>query len=210
MGDVSTIGLVAGSSVLAAALTQGSSVFRDWLKRRRDASFSALYVALNLEAFARACSSALSDSHVYEASEGSAGSPQSRVPMKAAFPEEVSWDVLGVELTTACLSLGVDVETENERIGGEFEFVDDEAGVLAMRQASADLGCRASELAADVRRQFRVTPLSLKPSWNIVSYLRERQKEYDDIINRQNEATAASLAHIQAAVGADQQQAAPE
>lgn len=205
MSSASTIGLVAGSSVLAAVLTQGSSAVRDWLKRRRDASFSALFVALNLEAFARACSAAISESHTFEASEGSAGSARGSVPEKASFAEEVDWDVIGIDLTTSCLSLAVEIDTANEEIADCFEWVDEDAGIFAMRSASARLGCHAYDLAATLRKQFGVEPLPLNSEWNFVTNLKERKAEYDDIARRRAEADSGRVERMNAAL--DEQEA---
>lgn len=193
MPDTSTIALVAGSSVIAAALTQGTSVVRDWLKRRRDAAYSALYAALTLEEYARQCSSYVSDSETYEASSHAAGAPRARLPDKPVFADSIDWNALGVETTTDCLSLLVEIDMADQKIAAEFEYVDDDAGVAEMRRSTVDIGLRAYALAASLRKARGVEALKLDPEWNFVIYLSERKQHYIELAEKRAERNAKLL-----------------
>lgn len=196
MPDSSTIGLVAGSSVLAAALTQGSSVVRDWLKRRRDAAFSALYAALTLEEYARQCSGYVSDSETYDASHHAAGAPRGSLPDKPVFAETIDWNALGVETTTDCLSLLVEIDMADQKIAAEFEFGDDDSGVAEMRRAAVDIALRAFALACSLRLAHRVKALKLDAEWNFTIYLEERKQRYADLAAKRAEWNAALLENM--------------
>lgn len=196
MPDSSTIGLVAGSSVLSAALTQRSSVVRDWLKRRRDAAFSALYAALTLEAYARQCSDYVSDSETYDASDHSAGAPRGSLPDKPVFAETIDWNALGVETTTSCLSLLVEIDMADQKIAAEFEFVDEDAGVAEMRRAAVGIALRAFALACSLRKMHRVEALKLDAEWNFLVYLKERKQHYADLAAKRAEWSAALLKNM--------------
>lgn len=182
---------MAGSSVLAAALTQGSSLLRDWFKRRRDADFSALYAALTLEAYARKCSTYVSESETYDASSHSAGAPHSRLPDKPVFPAEIDWDALGVDVTTDCLSLLVEIDMADQRIAGEFEFVDDDSGVFEMRRSTTDMGLRAFALGQSLRSTYRVKALKLDEEWNFLVYLNQQKLRYDELAQKYAESATA-------------------
>jgi hypothetical protein len=74
MIDISMVGVILGSSVFAALLTQGLSTVRDWWGKRKRSQLSGLHLALELEAYGRLCSHNLSEQENYESSDGHAGS----------------------------------------------------------------------------------------------------------------------------------------
>lgn len=178
--------------MLAATLTQGISLLRDWLKRRREASFSALYAALVLEEYARQCSDCVSESETYDDSSGYAGSPQGRLPEKPSYIEEIDWKSLGVDATTQCLSLLVEIDMANQKIAAEFEYVDDDAGVMEVRRSAVDVGLKAFALAAQLRAAHRVEKLRLDKEWNFLIYLRERKRRYQKLAQESAEQEARS------------------
>ena len=105
------ITLVAGSSVLAALVTQAVAALREGRNRSRDASLSALYLAIAFESYAGDCSSALGESEAYEASNHHAGAAIGNVPDLPEFPSSIEWKPLGIQHTTKAMSFRVEVET---------------------------------------------------------------------------------------------------
>jgi hypothetical protein len=179
MPEASTIGLIAGSSVVAATLTQSITVVRDWFKRKRDAGYSALYAALALEDYARECSIYVSDSELWSASEGFAGQPRGRLPAKPSYRTEIDWNSIGVKETTKCLSLLVEIEMADQKIASTLEFGDDEDGIAEMRWATVNMGIKAFKLAKRLRSLFGVKKLKLDKQWNFMSYLTQQKNEYE-------------------------------
>ena len=188
MADGSTIGLVATSSVLAAALTQGMVLVREWWTHGRSAAFSALYLALALESYARECSTLISDSETYENSDGHAGTPRGRLSPLPEYADGIDWHALGLSDTTAALSFRVSIENENAKVAATFEFGDDDDGVSEVREAAATLGLQAITLAGELRRRHRIDPLALDPQWNVERHLVEKGEAFTADRTARNEA----------------------
>lgn len=199
MADGSTIGLVATSSVLAAALTQVFSIARDWWMKGHSAKFGALHLAIALEAYADECSTLLSDSEAYEASDGSGGRPRGRLSDLPPYPDEIDWKALGLRLTTAALTFRVAIGTANAKVAGAFEYGDDDDGVQEVREAAARLGSKAATLAKDIRASHGIEPQELDAEWNVVTYLLERQAVYVQLRARQRESNQRMWDEMQAA-----------
>lgn len=187
MADASTIGLVATSSVLAAALTQVFAIARDWWTKGTSAKFGALHLAIALEAYADECSTLLSDSEAYDASDGHGGRPRGRLSDLPPYPEEIDWKALGLRLTTAALTFRVAIGAANAKVAGAFEYGDDEEGVLEVRGAAARLGLKAVALAKDLRASHGIEPQELDPEWNVETYLKERHAAYGQIRAKRRE-----------------------
>lgn len=186
MADGSTIGLVATSSVLAAALTQVFAIARDWWTKGTSAKFGALYLAVALEAYADECSALLSDSEAYSASHHQAGRWRGQLPELHPCPDDVEWKALGLRLTTAALAFRVAIATARSKVADAFDYGDENDGVQAAREVAASLGLKAVALASDLRRSHGVDPRENDdPNWNVETHLAERQVAYLQLRERQ-------------------------
>jgi hypothetical protein len=103
-------------------------------------------------------------------------------------------------VTTDCLSLLVEIDMANQGIAGEFEFVDDDAGVFEMRRATTDMGLRAFALGKSLRSAYRVKALKLDEKWNFLIYLNERQLHYIELARKHAERAASLYESISLAV----------
>lgn len=197
--DTGIVALVAGSSVLAAFVTQGVAALRDRLKTRKDAGFSALYLALALEYYGAACASALGESDTYEASGGAAGAAHGNVPDMPDFPDSIEWKPLGLDHTTRALSFHVEIESAKAMIRDAWDVTNDEDySITMMREEAARLGLKALDLAASFRSSWRIEPVDQSGEWTARKFLTERteklnveKKQRQEQDRRMNEELAA-------------------
>jgi len=180
----SVIALLLGSSVLSAVINQVWTTIRDHRKQKREKSFSALYVAIALEAYASECASLIQDSTNFENSDGHAGTPQGNVAELPDFPEAVEWKPLGIKLTTRAMTFRVDVDTTRTWFKGAWEFGDEDDIVPEVRERSALLGSSALALAKELRRKHGIDPVSYEGKWDVGEYL---ETSYADHVKKRKE-----------------------
>lgn len=172
------VALVAGSSVLAAIVTQILNELRDGWKKKQDGGFSALYLALALESYAAECASLIGDSENFEVSDGHAGSAYGNIASLPDFPDSIEWKPLGLRATTQAMSLRVDIETTSAMITGSWDFGDEEDIVPIVRLEAARLGSQALALSKSLREMGKIEALSFAdPKWNVAVYLETKFKE---------------------------------
>lgn len=180
MADGTLIGLALGSSVLAAALTQGFGVAKDRFASGKSANYSALYLAMALEDYGRACSECISQSDMYGASDGAAGSPQTSLPVMPALPETIDWKALGIDITAEALALPVHVTTKNGSIRSTWDVGEHDTAINEVVEAAADIGLKAFELAAKIRKKRNIPALVMPGGWNALMHLTEKNAEYTE------------------------------
>lgn len=178
LSSVSIVTLVAGSSVLAAVVTQGLGELRERLRFSRDGAFAALYLAVALESYADACSNLITDSENYSASDGHAGTARGNLDDLPPYSEEVDWKAFGISSTTEALSFRVEVESTQSMIRGHWEFGEEEDVVPVVREEAASLGLKALNLAAGFRRKWKIAPVIYDGNWNVRSFLEGRLARY--------------------------------
>jgi hypothetical protein len=176
---VNIVALVAGSSVLAAVVTQGLSALRDRRKTNKDAAFSALYMAIAFESYANECASLIGDSENYDSSHGAAGKAHGNLPLLPPYPEEVEWKPFGLKRTTRALSFRTEVDSLRAMISDHWDFLDEDDIVPVVREEAAELGAKALGLAAELRRDWYIEPLAEADDWSVQSYLRRKKEEYE-------------------------------
>lgn len=191
---INVITLAAGSSVLASVVTQGLNEWRDRIKNKRESAFSSLYLALALEAYASECSTVISESENYEASDESAGSPQGNIPTLGEYPSSVDWKSLGIAPTTDAMSFQVEVETTRAMIRGSWEYGDEEDIVPQVREEAARLGLKALTLASTFRREAKVAAVQFHGDWNLKAHLEDRAEHY---VERRKRREASNRAMIE-------------
>lgn len=191
---VDVVALVAGSTVLAAFVSQGFTVLREAIERKRQSAFSALYLAIGLESYASKCSTTISESETYEASAESAGAPHGNLPDLPDFSPSIDWEPLGIAATTKAMSFAVEVKNTQAMIRGAWEFSDEDDVIPEVREAAARLGCKALMLASELRQARGVAPVEYTGDWNVVQFLEmklgeyaERRRKRDDANRRFNE-----------------------
>ncbi|MDQ1158921.1 hypothetical protein QE385_003248 [Sphingomonas sp. SORGH_AS 950] len=176
------VALLLGSSVLSAVINQVWTAIRDRLKLTKDAGFSALYLAIALEAYAGECAALVGDSRNYHASDGNAGTVRGNIAELPDFPASIDWKALGLKATTKIQSFRVEVETTRAMFKGLWEFADGEEIFPQVREEAARLGLLAGVIAAETRKAHKITAVDYGSGWNVPDYLKG---EYDrEVANR--------------------------
>ncbi|MEJ7928291.1 hypothetical protein WG908_16205 [Sphingobium sp. AN641] len=170
--------IVGGSSVIAAAVTQGIGIIRDWRKAKHEGKFSALYVAIALESYADKCATLIGDSQNHQNSDGHAGVPHGNIADLPDYPAAVEWKPFGIRDTTRAMSFRVEVDTRKASFSGEWEFGDEEDIVPLVREESARLGLKALELAIGFRNTWGIEAVDYSTEWNVRDYLKTALAEH--------------------------------
>lgn len=178
MADGSTIGLMLGSSVIGSFLTLGATAWKDAVSNKNSADYSALYLAMALEAYGRQCSDLLSDSEMALASEGMAGKTYGSLPEMPDSPSTVSWTALGIGITAEAMALPVLIATTNVTIRTFWEIGEEEMAIGELHDSAAEIGLQCFSLARSVREKRSIPPLILNEKWNAFSHLVKKQEEY--------------------------------
>jgi hypothetical protein len=183
------IALVAGSSVLAALVTQGAGLVRDWYHRRTDGAYAALYLAIALESYANECSTCIGESEDHESSDGNAGSPHGNIPELPDYPPTIEWKPFGIDRTTKAMSFRVEVETTKAMISGHWDFLDEDDVLPMMREEAARLGLKALSLAIEFREAWKIAPVAYDDEWNVRSFLERKLTHYEELKVKRHEAS---------------------
>ena len=116
MNNVGLISVVAAfSSIVGALLTQGIAAWREGRRRSTAARISALYAASALESYADACIESIEELNSVEYSVGlinGDGTLEEKFRLVAeipAYPVQIDWAALGVEVTEEVLNFRVHV-----------------------------------------------------------------------------------------------------
>ena len=193
--------IVAGSSVVAAGVTQGVSILRDWNKSKLEGSFSALYLAIALEAYADKCSSLISDSQNYDSSDGNAGAARGNLDDMPEYPEAIEWKPLGIKDATKAMSFRVEVDTTKSMISGHWEFGDDEDVPPVVREEAARLGIKALNLAIALRKKWGIEAVAYVGDWNVKSYLNDKYAEHVKKRKAWEESSRLMFAELENGIG---------
>lgn len=164
--------LVLTSSVVAAFLTHGLGLFKDWLNRNRDADFAALYIALTLEDYASRCASVVGDIGTFWSSSGNAGTTHGNVPELENFKGEIEWKALGVKLTSTALSFRVRVGHTREMLSDLSQHINEEI-VEEARDQAVRLGLEAIVIAEAFRKTRRLGAALPVSDWSTKTWLHE-------------------------------------
>lgn len=169
---------VASSTVFAAVITQLVTIVRDHRKTKREAAFTALFVAIALEDYASTCSNLISDSENFDSTDGQVGKAHGKVAELPDYPASVEWKPFGIDDTTKVLSFRVDVDNTRAMLSDMWDFQDEDSIVPLVREQSARLGRDALALAADLRQRWRLAPVVDGGEWNVRAHLDERLDHY--------------------------------
>jgi len=165
--------LILTSSVVAAFLTYGLGLVKDYLTQKRDADFAALYVALTLENYASRCASVLGDIGDFLSSSGNAGAAHGNVPQLESFEGEIEWKALGIKLTSKALSFRVRVNHTREMLSDLSQHINEEI-IEEARDHSVNLGLEAIAIAESFRKTRRLGDALPVSDWSTKKWLQEK------------------------------------
>ena len=175
MFDIEFWAVVIGASATSTIIHFCIQAFRDAGHKRTEADFSALYLALALEAYADGCAKLIGESSTDRASRGDMGKHHPSILPVAGFPETINWKALGIERSAKILSFPIRVDAERARLADHAEYVldEDEIGFHVERKA-ARYGLEALALATELRKQNRIEQNNAENVSRVRSYLNEQ------------------------------------
>lgn len=165
------------SGVLAALFTQGLSWLRDSWRDRRDAKFSALYIAIALEDYARTCATLLSESENWESSNENAGAPHGNIAGMPDYPE-IEWKAFGIKDAERAMAFRTKINSDHSMFSGLWEFSDEDQIVPEVREKAAEHGLTALRMAAVFRARRGLNPLDDFGEFTTEGYLTENHESY--------------------------------
>lgn len=167
-------GLVAGSSVLSALVTQGLTFASRWRERRRSCDLSRLYLALALETYASACAETIAE--LEDINEETAASSNG-VPPFPDFPDNVDWTALGLDAANRLFSFRTEIEMRRTQIR-ELVKLGLSDGINESCEHAGKLGLKALSLSDWLRALARSPRPPNDIDWSIADYLAERRNAY--------------------------------
>jgi hypothetical protein len=174
--SVSMVALLLGSGVTSSVLTLvGNAALSRWSegrRARRSRAYSALRIAVGLEEFATQCAEIMDS---YSMRGEPFGGP-TRLPAVPAFPRDVEWRDLDIALATKALSLENLVRVTNHGLASSDRNFTEGVAEAECRDHCAEIGWKAWDLAATLRRSHQIEPVEQQLPWNIPRYL-EREAE---------------------------------
>lgn len=187
----SLLTLAATTGVVTALLNQGLSWLRDWRasseKRKANARYLALRVAVLLEAYADTCSDVAGEIDLHESSRGHGGKQITELPKVPDYPaDDDSWRLVAPDLLDRCLSFPNKVAASQKVVDSVHIWGDRGDLVQQCMEECVDRGLEAWNLAADLRKRYRFEPHS--HVYDYADHLRrmkesviERRKRQDEI-----------------------------
>lgn len=195
MNALGIITLVAGSSVLAALVTKGLDLWGDGRKRRVEADFAALYLAIALEDYASKCTGIIADISNHLSSRGEMGESHGNLAPLPEYPENIDWKAFGIRPATKAMSFRIEVDAARESISSLWDFDEDDAFALVSEYA-ASLGSKALSLAMAFRRSRGIEPVDYSGDWSAKAFLEKKSSEFADAKQRREAAAAASYSEM--------------
>ena len=160
------------SSVIAALLTQGLAILRDYLNVRRDAKHSALYLALAIENYANDCIDIYSNITNYISSKKTMGRYHSNLNPLPDFPDTIDFKSLGIKTVNEVLSFRVLVDSTRSMLAHtEADTMQDaytEVAEYALRTAK-----KGVMLATQIRQNQKLPIWEPIGEWNFFDYIEE-------------------------------------
>lgn len=170
-------GIILGSSVVATLVSQAFQIVHDKLTAKKDGGFSALYVAIELEAYASKCAYLISDINNYTDSNGAAGELHQNINKFQEYSQKVDWKSLGLQNTTQAMSFKIEVENTCAWVSDAWEFMDDDVVLSLILSESARLGLKALNLAEKLRKVGDIEPVNYSNVWNVKAFLERSLNE---------------------------------
>lgn len=183
--------LAAGSSVLAAILTQGVAWIREWLGENREGKFAALYIAIALETYAEECSTVIYDTRNYVSSDGNVGERHGNLASIPEYPA-VNWQAFGIKPAEEAMNFRTEVGTAREAIKFLWNVDFEDAVVEQVLADSAELGLRAFRMAKQFRTRKGLSPRPHVREFSVETHL--ETCHYANVERRRRSEEQAKLA----------------
>ena len=169
--------LVGTSSVVATVITLCASWAKDRWVEGKAAKFTALYIAIALEEYARTTATILWESESHSDTGGHAGTAHGHLAELPEYPE-VNWQAFGIKNAEAAMTFRTDVGAQHTFMTGLWEVGDEDDAVLEFQERAAKMGLAALALADQFRRDHSLTPLDQSGEWSTKNDLTRRHERF--------------------------------
>lgn len=149
------------SSVLAAFLTQGLTIWRESRITKREATYVALRLATIFEKSAREYAGMVGDMDDHVASNGNAGKMHHELNAAPLLPDEKErWRDLPVKLTGRVLGFGPQRDHAQRSVEQAQDVLDGEEAWAHLRAEGVKLGVKALNIGKDLRLAYNLPALT--------------------------------------------------
>jgi hypothetical protein len=184
----SIITVVGSTGVLSAFCTHLLGMFRDWRiekkERARRASYAALRLATQLEAYAIECARRIEEVKTSLASNGSYGRLHARLPEIPPYPADIEWKSLESSLLDKVLAFPNQLLMSNDvtTFVAEDNLPEDpETATAECLQHCGYRGIQAWDIATHLRKKYGLKSSNvLSDSWNMFQCLEIEEAKYHD------------------------------
>lgn len=169
---------VLGGTV-GALLTQLATFFRDWWNKREEGRFTALTMALSLEAYASACSEPYFTLSTYVSSSYNTEEPSGSIPSLPDFSDKTNWRSLGVRAASDVLGFRVRVNTAHGALHDTWQFEGHVSAWGEAADAGIELGAAALEIARGLRAKFKLGPMPKAGRFDPEDFFKEHRADLE-------------------------------
>jgi hypothetical protein len=172
--------LASAGGTIGAALTQSTTIFREWRNGKAEGRFTALMLALALEDHANKCTTPYFDLNNYASSRQQTAEPTGSIPPLPEYPDKFNWRSIGVNHTAEVLQYRVLVDAAQSYLSFAWQ-VDGNAGVWAdASEKGIELGAAALRIAAKLRNNFGLPPKIKQANFDIDEFITKATQEIKD------------------------------
>ena len=177
MAELAQFGMAVLGGAVGAVLTQVATFYRDWLNKREDGKFTALTLALQLEAYASSCIEPIYALDNYASSKHQTVEPDGSLPSLPEFSEKTNWRSLGTRSAAAVLGFRVRVNNAHSLLGDVWRFDGSTAAWGQASDAAIELGFTALDVAQQLRRTFGLGPAPRHGSFDANKFFSEKHAD---------------------------------
>lgn len=174
--DILKVAISAGivTAIITQLLTWLRDLHKDKTTNARIASYSALRLAVELEAFSIACADAISEADLSASSGGHAGRIHTKIPNLQSFPEDIDWRTLDPSISAKVLTIRNEITVAQQSIDFWYE-VDHDCVPNACVDQLGLCGYRAWKTAVELRKRYGLPPFDPTVlSWNVEECLKRQ------------------------------------
>jgi hypothetical protein len=182
-GVAQIVTLALGSGVVSAFVNQGMTALISRGAYKKDAAFTALRAAIELEAYVGQAADTLADWKNVSYFDIQVEREEEREQSRAGFPrfegfdERLDWRHVAPKLSARALTFANETKAAGNWVSGHFEF-DDDDGIREMQLQAAHRGQRAIALARDLRAHYELPAFTTKDfPWDYIELVETRRIE---------------------------------
>ncbi|MDG2532094.1 hypothetical protein P6144_00390 [Sphingomonas sp. HITSZ_GF] len=182
--------------MLATLLNQGITQWRDWIGRRENAKLSAMYAVTFLLDYFEQCATRRGDKDTFISSDGHAGVDWGGLPDLDAYPEDIDWKRIGLDLTERMFAFRVRIKSAGTFIADQYDFNPPDGGDGSVFEYLTSEGLEALSIARAISKRHGLRLLVSEEELSSEGFLIETEAERVERIRAWIESNAQKLPAI--------------